>query len=180
MADSDAKDRTGAGDEWYLYLPSNKEPVQPYRTAHTVWPLSAGELSRTESQAQSGNASALNNLGTTQHSARGWRSRNPQLCCRLRLSGRDVLWQEQCICSVGVSGPSIATKRTTSSAAHSAPALRPPPTTEQCANGSVTAAKSTKKKLWLCSTPSQSPFFCDRWLWSVFVCAVLVPCDFRH
>jgi hypothetical protein len=157
MTDVDKKNRIGAGDEWYLYLPSNKEPVQPYRTAHTVWPLSAEELSRTESQAQSGNASALNNLGTTRHPAFAQSNH----CCRLRLSGRDVLWQEQCICSVGVSGPSIGTKRTTAFAAHTAPAVRPPPTTEQCANGWGTAAKSTRKKLWLCWTPSQSPVFCD-------------------
>jgi hypothetical protein len=68
MRDADEKDRIGAGDEWYLYLPSNEEPVQPYRTAHTVWPLGTEELSRTESQAQSGNAPALNNLGTAQNS----------------------------------------------------------------------------------------------------------------
>ncbi len=64
MAD-DAKDQLSAADEWYLYHPSDSGvQLQPYRSAQTVWPLSAEELSRTESQAQSGNASALNNLGT--------------------------------------------------------------------------------------------------------------------
>jgi hypothetical protein len=62
MAAVDARDQIGPGDEWYLHFPSD-EPLQPYRSARTVWPLSAEELSRTERQAQSGNASALNNLG---------------------------------------------------------------------------------------------------------------------
>ncbi len=66
---SDAKQRIGADDEWYLYFPSGEEePPQPYRTAPTVWPLSADELSRTERAAQSSDkaerAAALNNLGT--------------------------------------------------------------------------------------------------------------------
>ncbi len=61
---TDAQAQIGASDEWYLFLPSEEEPPQPYRGARTIWPLSADELSRTESQAQSGNASALNNLGT--------------------------------------------------------------------------------------------------------------------
>ncbi len=66
-----------AADEWYLYLPSKAEPLQPYRSAPTAWPLCAEELRRTESQAHSGNPSALNNLGTTQHSVRGWRFLHP-------------------------------------------------------------------------------------------------------
>jgi hypothetical protein len=66
MATVDAKNLIGPNDEWYLHHPSHFEAPQPYRTAHTVWPLSAEELSRTERQAQSGNASALNNLGTNQ------------------------------------------------------------------------------------------------------------------
>ncbi len=67
---SDAKQRIGADDEWYLYFPAAEEPEppQPYRTAPTVWPLSANELSRTERAAQSTDkaerAAALNNLGT--------------------------------------------------------------------------------------------------------------------
>ncbi len=64
MALADAKDQIGANDEWYVHRPSKFESPQPYRTAHAVWSLSAEELSRTESQAQSGNASALSNLGT--------------------------------------------------------------------------------------------------------------------
>jgi hypothetical protein len=64
MTARDAKDQIGPNDEWYLHYPSKVEPLQPYRTANTVWPLSAKELVRTERQAQSGNASALNNLGT--------------------------------------------------------------------------------------------------------------------
>jgi hypothetical protein len=67
MASADAKDQQiGPNEEWYLHYPSKFERLQPYRTAHTVWPLSTEELSRTERQAQSGNASALNNLGTNQ------------------------------------------------------------------------------------------------------------------
>jgi hypothetical protein len=65
---SDAKQRIGADDEWYLYFPTNEVVAQPYRTAPTVWPLSADELSRTERAAQSSDkaerAAALNNLGT--------------------------------------------------------------------------------------------------------------------
>jgi hypothetical protein len=61
---SDGKHQINVVDEWYLHYPAKFEPLQPYRTAHTVWPLSAEELSRTERQAQSGNASALNNFGT--------------------------------------------------------------------------------------------------------------------
>jgi hypothetical protein len=52
-----------ASEEWFVYIPPFNEP-QPYRSAPTTWPISAEELSRTEAQAQSGNASALNNLGT--------------------------------------------------------------------------------------------------------------------
>jgi hypothetical protein len=60
-----ASDRISVSEEWYLYHPFAEDvPLQPYRTARTVWPLSAEELSRTERQAESGNASALNNLGT--------------------------------------------------------------------------------------------------------------------
>jgi hypothetical protein len=65
MATTDAKDQIGPSDEWYLFM-ANQDLPQPYRTSHTVWPLSAEELSRTERQAQSGNPSALNNLGTIQ------------------------------------------------------------------------------------------------------------------
>jgi hypothetical protein len=62
---SDAKGALSANDEWYLYLLPTRDPqVQPYRTAPTVWPLSTEELSRTERESKSGNASALNNLGT--------------------------------------------------------------------------------------------------------------------
>ncbi len=53
----------GGGEEWYLYLPSSDEPLQPYRSARTAWPISAEEVSRTESQAAASKASALNNLG---------------------------------------------------------------------------------------------------------------------
>ncbi len=65
----DARQRIGAVDEWYLYFPAGEEePPQPYRTAPTVWPLSADELSRTERASQSSDkaerAAALNNLGT--------------------------------------------------------------------------------------------------------------------
>ncbi len=61
---SDAKDGIATDEEWYLYIPSKDEPPQPYRSARAVWPLGAEELSRTDRQAQSGNPSALNNLGT--------------------------------------------------------------------------------------------------------------------
>jgi hypothetical protein len=70
-----------AGDEWYLFIPSEKEPLQPYRSARTVWPLSAEELSRAERQAHSGNASALNNLGTTPHSFRQHFARTQRSPC---------------------------------------------------------------------------------------------------
>jgi hypothetical protein len=53
----------GGGEEWCLYLPSRDKPLQPYRSARTAWPISAEELSRTESQAAASKASALNNLG---------------------------------------------------------------------------------------------------------------------
>jgi hypothetical protein len=53
----------GRKEEWYLYLPNAaKIPPQPYRTARTVWPISAQEVKQTESEAAS-NPSALNNLG---------------------------------------------------------------------------------------------------------------------
>ncbi len=65
MAAADAKDQIGPNEEWFLHFRSDV-PLQPYRSALTVWPLSAEELSRTERQAQSGNPSALNNLGTNE------------------------------------------------------------------------------------------------------------------
>jgi hypothetical protein len=70
MAAVDAKHQIGPNEEWYLHFHSDL-PLQPYRTAHAVWPLSTEELSRTESQAQSDNASALNNLGTNERPTDG-------------------------------------------------------------------------------------------------------------
>jgi hypothetical protein len=60
---SDAKHRIGISEEWYLFIPPGGALPQLYRTARTVWPLSAKEVQLTESQAQSGNPCALNNLG---------------------------------------------------------------------------------------------------------------------
>ncbi len=54
----------GRDDEWYLYLPKEENvPPQPYRTARTVWPVSAQEVKQTEDEAARSNPSALNNLG---------------------------------------------------------------------------------------------------------------------
>jgi TPR repeat protein len=70
MAAVDAKHQIGPNEEWYLHVDFDV-PLQPYRTAHTVWPLSTEELSHTERQAQSGNASALNNLGINERPVDG-------------------------------------------------------------------------------------------------------------
>jgi hypothetical protein len=61
---SDAKGSIGAVDEWYLYLHFEDEVVQPYRSAPTVWPISAEEVKQIEAQAIPSNPSAINNLGT--------------------------------------------------------------------------------------------------------------------
>ena len=54
----------GRDDEWFLYLPKEENvPAQPYRTARTVWPLSAQDVKQTEDEAARSNPSALNNLG---------------------------------------------------------------------------------------------------------------------
>jgi hypothetical protein len=54
----------GREEEWYLYLPNDaKIPPQLYRTARTVWPLSAQDVKQTEDEAAASNPSALNNLG---------------------------------------------------------------------------------------------------------------------
>jgi hypothetical protein len=52
-----------ASEEWYLFLPLLSGVPQPHRTAPAAWLISAEALKRTETQAVSGNASALNNLG---------------------------------------------------------------------------------------------------------------------
>jgi hypothetical protein len=55
----------GRDDEWHLCLPKEKNvPPQPYRTARTVWPLSAQDVKQTENEAARSNPSALNNLGS--------------------------------------------------------------------------------------------------------------------
>jgi hypothetical protein len=54
----------GREEEWYLYLPNAANtPPQLYRTARTVWPISAQDLKQTEDEAARSNPSALNNLG---------------------------------------------------------------------------------------------------------------------
>jgi hypothetical protein len=66
---SDAKAQIGASEEWCIFLlprnqPLRNQPLQPYRSAPTAWPISAEELTLTEVQSAASNASALNNLGT--------------------------------------------------------------------------------------------------------------------
>ncbi len=133
---TDSKGQIGASEEWYLYLPSNEALPQPYRSAPITWPISDVELKRTEAQAQSGNASALNNLGKAQCAAA---VRVPRFVDLVH----SVSPQVRCISLVGVNAPSTATKRTIASAVRAVPAVRPPPTTELCANCLDTAANRT-------------------------------------
>jgi hypothetical protein len=77
---SDAKGAIGADEEWHLWLIHDDEEVQPYRTAPTAWPISAEEVKRSESQAVSSNASAVNNLGTVSVSNAGPVVHGRQLC----------------------------------------------------------------------------------------------------
>jgi hypothetical protein len=60
---SSAQVPLSADEAWYVFVPSRATPPQLYRSAPTVWPLSAEALSTIETQAQSGNTSAINNLG---------------------------------------------------------------------------------------------------------------------
>ena len=61
---SSSPSQIGRDDEWYLYLPKAANvPPQPYRTARTVWPVSAQDVKQTEDEADRSNPSALNNLG---------------------------------------------------------------------------------------------------------------------
>jgi hypothetical protein len=54
--------------EWYLYLPPTQEcPLQPYRSAPTIWSVSSQELDRIECSVKTGDASALNSLGPLTH-----------------------------------------------------------------------------------------------------------------
>ncbi len=62
---SDSKGAIDATEEWYLYVPERHQPLQPYRSAHTVWPISAEELKQIEERAVKSMPSALNSLGTS-------------------------------------------------------------------------------------------------------------------
>jgi hypothetical protein len=160
---SDAKAQISASDEWYLFVETPDEPPHPYRSARAVWPLSTEELRRNELQAQSGNASALNNLGTKRS---GVRPCSRELCADQPCDGG--LCQERCIFLVGASGRSIDTRHTTAFAAHTAQGVQPLSTTEPCASGLVTAADRTTRKpaksWWLSTSARQPPCPCGSWL----------------